>query len=194
MRRTAAVIAAGLVVTGALMPGAARAAQKYTISDSSAPADVKVKIRHDRGQAINVSSVNVTPQPGPARLKVAWRLRDVTVPDRVEKLTFAWFDGPESAESRHGQIAVTLVDGDVTASAGCPLPAGAVTVKPKVDAVVIRVPYACFDTAGHQARLLTITPIMASIHTLGGKGIAHDNPLKSPGQPIQPGLPVSLDR
>lgn len=194
MRRTAAVLVLAVALVPMAVPAWGHSTTTYTVTDSAARADVKVKLPHQRGQAINVTSVGVRPRPKKERLKVVWRLRDVTVRDRTERLSLAWFDGPESAESRYGKIAVELVDGVVTASSGCPLPAGAVKVRPKVNAVAIRVPYACFDTAGHQARTLTITPLKATLRTSAGRHIATDNPLKSPGAPVQPGISVSLGR
>jgi hypothetical protein len=193
MRRTAAALAA----TVALVPLATPAwghAPTYTVSDSTARADVHVKVPHAHGQAINVASVGVRPRPKKERLTVVWRLRDVTVRHAVERLRLAWFDGPESAQARHGTIDVEVVDGTPTTSHGCPLPADAVRVRPKADAVAIRLPYACFDTVHHHARMLTITPLKASLSTLGGRRIATDNPLKSPGEPIQAGISVSLGR
>lgn len=193
MRRTAAVIALAAGLVPLAVPAWGRA-PTYTVTDSAARADVHVRVPHQHGQAINVTSVGVRPRPKKERLKVVWRLRDVTVRDRIERVSFGWFDGPESAEARHGTIDVALVDGTVTATHGCPLPAGAVRVKPKANAVAIRLPYACFDTAAHQARMLTITPLKASLSTLGGRRIATDNPLKSPGEPVQAGISVSLGR
>jgi hypothetical protein len=193
MRRNAAV----LTLAVALVPLAAPAwghAPTYTVTDSAARADVHVKVPHAHGQAINVTSVGVRPRPGLERLKVVWRLHDVTVRDATERLSLAWFDGPESVQARHGTVDVELVDGVVTATDGCSLTADAVRVKPKAGAVVVRLPYACFDTARHQARMLTITPLKASLSTLGGRRIATDNPLKSPGEPIQAGISVSLGR
>ena len=193
MRRTAAVLALAV----ALVPMAAPAwghAPTYTVTDSAARADVHVMVSHEHGQAINVTSVGARPRPKKGLLNVVWRLRDVTVRDRVERLSLAWFDGPESVQARHGTIDVELVGGALVASRGCALPAGAVRVRPRASAVAIRLPYACFDTARHRARMLTITPLRASLSTLSGRRIAADNPLKSPGEPIQAGILVSLGR
>lgn len=196
MRRTAAVLTLAVALVPAWVPmvPAWGHAPTYTVTDSAARADVHVKVPHQHGQAINVTSVGARPRPKKELLRVIWRLRDVTVRDRVERLSLAWFDGPESVQARHGTIDVELVGGVVTATDGCSLPAGAVRVRPKANAVAVRVPYACFDTARHQARMLTITPLKASLSTLSGRRIATDNPLKSPGEPIQAGISVSLGR
>jgi hypothetical protein len=189
------VVAVGLALPAGPMVGSAwGGATTYTVTDSAARADVQVRMPHERGQAINVTSVGARPRPAKERVTVVWRLRDVTVRHRVERLSLAWFDGPESVEARHGMVEVELVAGVVTAAHGCSLPADAVRVRPKVDAVAIRLPYACFDTAHHRARMLTITPLQATLSTLSGRRIATDNPLKSPGEPIQAGISVSLAR